>query len=109
MTLEVKADLHATLCDPVRRSSCGYGRTTQKEMTFFFRDATAGHETYGAGRFLEADLPKGGKVVLDFNEAYNPFCAFNGLYICPIPAKENHFSVRMPAGELKYPSKDAAH
>src|SRR5438045_5888491 len=56
-----------------------------KELSFLFRDATAGKETYGAGRFLEADLSKSGKVIVDFNKAYNPSCAFNPLYICPIP------------------------
>jgi uncharacterized protein (DUF1684 family) len=74
-----------------------------KQLSFLFRDATAGHETYGAGRFLEADLPKNGKVLVDFNEAYNPFCAYNALYVCPIPPAENHMTVRVTAGERKYP------
>jgi len=76
-----------------------------KELSFLFRDATAGKETYGAGRFLEADLPKSGKVVVDFNKAYNPSCAFNPLYVCPIPPKENHIAIRIPAGERNYPGK----
>ncbi len=74
-----------------------------KQLSFFFRDGTAGHETYGAGRFLEADLPKDGKVLMDFNEAYNPFCNYNALYICPIPPAENHMTVRIPVGERNYP------
>jgi uncharacterized protein len=74
-----------------------------KQFTFFFRDRTAGHETYGAGRFLEADLPKDGKVIVDFNKAYNPYCAINTLYICPIPPRENHLQARIPAGERTHP------
>jgi uncharacterized protein (DUF1684 family) len=81
----------------------------EKQLSFFFRDNTAAHETYGAGRFLEAELPKNGKVVLDFNKAYNPSCAFNPLYICPIPPKENHLAVRIPAGELNNPHQGEAH
>ena len=74
-----------------------------KELSFLFRDGTAGKETYGAGRFLETDLPKNGKVIVDFNKAYNPSCAFNPLYVCPIPPKENHLAMRIPAGERNYP------
>jgi len=80
-----------------------------KELSFFFRDGTAGHETYGAGRFLEADLPKDGKVLMDFNEAYNPFCNYNPLYICPIPPAENHTITRIPAGERNYPHPGEEH
>ena len=65
-----------------------------------FRDSTAGKETYGAGRFLEANLPKAGKLIVDFNKAYNPFCAFNPLCVCPIP---HHLAMRIPAGERDYP------
>jgi len=74
-----------------------------KVMTFLFRDLTAGKETYGAGRFLDADLPKDNKVILDFNKAYNPTCAYNELYVCPIPPKENRLVTRIAAGELNYP------
>ena len=70
-----------------------------KQLSFFFRDQTAGNETYGAGRFLDTDLPKDGKVVVDFNRAYNPYCAVNSLYICPVPPRENHLPLRIPAGE----------
>jgi uncharacterized protein (DUF1684 family) len=78
-----------------------------KELSFFFRDRTAGTETYGAGRFLDTDLPKNGTVSLDFNKAYNPSCAFNSLYICPVPPRENHLAVRILAGERNYPHDDA--
>jgi uncharacterized protein (DUF1684 family) len=73
-------------------------------LFFIFRDPTAGKETYGSGRFLDADLGKDGEVVLDFNKAYNPPCAFTPYATCPLPPKENRLGVRIEAGELKYGS-----
>ena len=74
------------------------------QLFFIFRDATAGKETYGSGRFLDAELGKDGEVVLDFNKAYNPPCAFTPYATCPLPPKENRLAVRIEAGELKYGS-----
>jgi hypothetical protein len=71
-------------------------------LFFAFRDTTAGHETYGAGRFFEAEMPKGGKVILDFNKAYNPLCAYNHFFFCPVPPKQNRLFVAIPAGEKMY-------
>ena len=71
-------------------------------LFFVFRDATAGKLTYGAGRFLNADAPKNGSVVLDFNKATNPLCAYNAFVICPMPPKQNRLSVAIPAGEKDY-------
>lgn len=73
-----------------------------KELFFIFRDDTAGKETYGAGRFLYTELPKNGSVVLDFNKAYNPPCAFTPYATCPLPPKENRLPARIEAGEKKY-------
>jgi uncharacterized protein len=73
-----------------------------KDLFFIFRDQTAEKETYGAGRFLDTDPPKDGKVVLDFNKAYNPPCAFTPYATCPLPPKENRLAVRIEAGEKKY-------
>lgn len=73
-----------------------------RELFFIFRDQTAAHETYGAGRFLDADLPRNGTVVLDFNRAYNPPCAFTPYATCPLPPKENRLAIRIEAGELRY-------
>ena len=73
-----------------------------KQLFFVFRDQTTGKETYGAGRFLYSDLPKDGQVVLDFNKAYNPPCAFTPYATCPLPPKDNHLPVRVEAGEKKY-------
>ena len=72
------------------------------QLFFIFRDQTSGKETYGAGRFLYSDLPKNGQVILDFNKAYNPPCAFTPYATCPLPPPENRLAVRVEAGEKKY-------
>jgi uncharacterized protein len=71
-----------------------------KELFIMFRDQTAPKETYGAGRFLYVDLPKDGRVVVDFNKAYSPPCAFTPYATCPLPPKQNRLPVRIEAGEL---------
>lgn len=71
-------------------------------LFFIFKDLTSGHETYPPGRFLYAAMPKNGEVVLDFNQAYNPPCAFTPYATCPLPPKENYLPVRIEAGELRY-------
>jgi uncharacterized protein (DUF1684 family) len=73
-----------------------------KELFYIFRDQTAGKETYGAGRFFYSDMPHDGKVVLDFNHAYNPPCAFTPYATCPLPPPENKLPVRIEAGEKNY-------
>lgn len=72
-----------------------------KELFYIFRDATAGTETYPAGRFLYSDMPKDGEVVLDFNKAYSPPCAFTSFATCPLPPRQNRFDVRIEAGEKR--------
>jgi hypothetical protein len=69
------------------------------ELFFVFRDATSGRGTYPAGRFLVAAMPKDGKVVLDFNRAYNPPCAFTPFATCPLPPPQNWLKVAVRAGE----------
>jgi uncharacterized protein len=71
-------------------------------LVFVFKDATAPAETYGAGRFLGATLPEGGKVLLDFNRATNPPCAFTPFATCPLAERQNVLPVRIEAGEKKY-------
>jgi uncharacterized protein (DUF1684 family) len=68
-----------------------------------FRDATSGKESYGAGRYLDLHA-HGDKVVIDFNYAYNPYCAYNPEWSCPLPPAENWLKVPIRAGE-----KDFAH
>jgi uncharacterized protein (DUF1684 family) len=79
--------------------------TRPKRFYFVFRDASSGHETYEAARFLYADLRDDGTSVLDFNQAYNPPCAFNPYTTCPIPLAENRLPVKILAGERAYPVK----
>lgn len=73
-----------------------------KELFYIFRDRTSAKETYGAGRFLYSDMPADGRVVLDFNKAYNPPCAFTPYSTCPLPPAENRLAARIEAGEKKY-------
>jgi len=72
------------------------------ELFFVLADRTSGKETYGAARFLYAALPKDGKVILDFNRAYNPPCAFTEYATCPLAPPENRLDVAVTAGEKKY-------
>jgi len=69
------------------------------ELFFMFKDRTSGHETYGVGRFLDSEMPKNGKLLLDFNKAYNPYCALNPYSSCPIPPPQNILTIRVEAGE----------
>jgi uncharacterized protein (DUF1684 family) len=69
-----------------------------------FKDLTNGKESYGGGRYLDLGMKeiKDDKIYLDFNKAYNPYCAFNTGYSCPIPPKENHLKVAIEAGEMNF-------
>lgn len=71
-------------------------------LSLIFADDTNGKETYGAGRFLDTDPPKDGKVVVDFNKAYNPPCAFTAFATCPLPPKQNRLPLRVEAGEKNF-------
>jgi uncharacterized protein (DUF1684 family) len=77
--------------------------TRPKRFYFVFRDQSSGVETYEAARFLYSDLRDDGTTVLDFNQAYNPPCAFNPFTTCPIPLPENRLGVKVLAGERAYP------
>jgi uncharacterized protein (DUF1684 family) len=77
--------------------------TRPKRFYIVFRDGSSGQETYEAARFLYADLLDDGMTVLDFNEAYNPPCAFNPYTTCPIPIPENRLRPKILAGEKAYP------
>ncbi|MVM40987.1 DUF1684 domain-containing protein [Spirosoma sp. HMF3257] len=79
----------------------------ENTYSILFRDATSGKETYGGGRYLELDPAKltDNQAILDFNTAYNPYCAYNPGYSCPLPPNENTLSVAVKAGE-KYIAHD---
>jgi uncharacterized protein len=73
-----------------------------KTLFFIFKDLTSKDRTYQAGRMVNTPLPENGKVLLDFNKAYNPPCIFTPFATCPLPPKENVLPVRIEAGELRY-------
>ncbi len=79
-----------------------------QELFVMFADATSGHETYGAGRFLYIPLPANGAVVLDFNKAFNPPCALNDFATCPLPPFQNRLKLKVEAGEKTYAGGMAA-
>jgi uncharacterized protein len=70
-----------------------------KELFFIFKDKTSAKSTYGAGRFLYAEMPKDGQLVLDFNKAYTPPCGFTAYATCPLPPPQNRLPVPVEAGE----------
>jgi uncharacterized protein (DUF1684 family) len=75
----------------------------ETQLWFIFGDRTNGRETYGGGRFLYTPLPDAAaRVVLDFNQAYNPPCAFTPFSTCPLPPPENRLDLRVTAGEMRY-------
>jgi len=69
-----------------------------------FTDATNGHESYAGGRFIDVRIPEGNTIKIDFNKAYNPYCAYNKKYSCPIPPEENRLNTPIRAG-VKKPKK----
>jgi uncharacterized protein (DUF1684 family) len=71
----------------------------EDELFFIFNDATSNKTTYGAGRYLYSAMPKDGKVVLDFNEAFTPPCGYTPYATCPLPPAENKLKVAIGAGE----------
>jgi uncharacterized protein (DUF1684 family) len=72
------------------------------QLFFVFGDVTNRAETYGAGRFLSAPAPEAGRVVLDFNRALNPPCAFSDYATCPLPPPGNRLGLRVEAGERRF-------
>jgi uncharacterized protein (DUF1684 family) len=73
-----------------------------------FLDATSGTKTYGAGRYLDLEPEPDGSYVLDFNQAYHPYCAYSPEYSCPLTPSENRLPVRIQAGE-RLPGGEAGH
>ncbi len=67
-----------------------------------FTDLTNDEETYGGGRYIDLRIPKGDSIIIDFNKAYNPFCAYNRKYSCPIVPKVNHLNIKVLAGEKAF-------
>ncbi len=67
-----------------------------------FTDKTNAVTSYGGGRYIDLNIPEGDTIIIDFNKAYNPYCAYNGKYSCPIPPKVNHLDIEVNAGVKAY-------
>ena len=67
-----------------------------------FLDETNGLESYGGGRYIDARIPEGNTMVIDFNESYNPLCAYNDKYSCPIVPRENYLKTKIEAGIKRF-------
>jgi uncharacterized protein (DUF1684 family) len=83
-----------TLLEAVNKKT-GY----EKFILIPFGDKTNGTETYGGGRYIDITIPEGNKAIIDFNMAYNPYCAYSAKYTCPIPPKENILDVEIKSGQ----------
>ena len=67
-----------------------------------FTDNTNGETSYGGGRYIDLNIPEGDQLIIDFNQAYNPYCAYNHKYSCPIPPEVNHLDTEIKAGVMSY-------
>ena len=76
--------------------------TYENELFIPFKDYTNGISSYGGGRYIDIQIPHGETVEIDFNLSYNPYCAYNDRYSCPIPPEENHLEVEIKAGVKKF-------
>jgi uncharacterized protein (DUF1684 family) len=81
-----------------------FSRNGEEYYSIWFTDKTTGKETYGVGRYLDFELndDPGFVYTIDFNKAYNPYCAYTPLYTCPIPRKEDHIDLNIEAGEKNF-------
>jgi len=93
-------ELDNVACElPVYQNVKGMKTEKYKNHIFVpFTDLTTGDKSYGGGRYVDLELPFGSEVVIDFNSAYNPYCAYNHKYSCAIPPKENDLPVAIKAG-----------
>jgi hypothetical protein len=90
---------------PVYQSSRLMKTEEYKDYLFFpFTDLTNGTESYYGGRYIDLRIPEGEEIVVDFNKAYNPYCAYASGFSCPIVPRENHLEVRITAG-IRYQEK----
>ena len=77
----------------------------EEDLLFLpFNDSTNGTTSYDGGRFIDLEMPskESNIIIIDFNKAYNPYCAYNGKYSCPIPPSENNLSIAIPVGVKAY-------
>jgi uncharacterized protein (DUF1684 family) len=81
-----------------------FGRTGTEYYSIWFTDRTTGRQTYGVGRYLEFELDDDADFIytIDFNRAYNPYCAYTALFTCPIPREEDYIDIEIEAGEKNF-------
>jgi uncharacterized protein (DUF1684 family) len=82
----------------------GFSQTGEPYYSIWFTDRTTGKETYGVGRYLDFELNPDSNFVytIDFNKAYNPYCAYSYLYSCPVPREEDYIDMSIEAGEKNF-------
>ena len=82
----------------------GFSRTGEPYYSIWFTDQTTGKETYGVGRYLDFELNDNPEFVytIDFNKAYNPYCAYSAMFTCPIPRVEDYIDMAIEAGEKNF-------
>ena len=82
----------------------GFSQSGEPYYSIWFTDQTTGKETYGVGRYLDFEYHKDPDYIytIDFNKAYNPYCAYTKLYTCPVPRKEDYIDMSIEAGEKNY-------
>lgn len=82
----------------------GFSKTGNEYYSIWFTDKTTGEETYGVGRYIdfELNIKEDFIYTIDFNTAYNPYCAYSSLYSCAIPSKEDYIDIAIKAGEKKF-------
>ena len=73
----------------------------KNHLSLPFTDTSNGEESYAGGRFVDLEIPYGEFIVIDFNKAYNPYCAYTSGYSCVIPPQENHLDIKILAGVMK--------
>ena len=94
---------------PVYQSKNLLTKEAYKTYLFFpFTDLTNGESSYGAGRYIDLRIPEGNTIIVDFNKAYNPFCAYSDGYSCPIVPADNHLDVEVLAG-VRFIDKKGKH
>ncbi|MDB0037844.1 DUF1684 domain-containing protein [bacterium] len=97
----IQFKINDTLCELEVYQNMGLRKKDgYKDYLFIpFRDGTSRHETYGGGRYLDARIPDNSTLLIDFNLAYNPYCAYSYRYSCPIPPELNTLKINISAGE----------
>ena len=76
--------------------------TFREQLFLPFTDLSNGNGSYGGGRYIDLEIPEGDEIVIDFNQSYNPYCAYNKKYSCPVPPEVNHMDVAIVAGIKAY-------